>query len=230
MDNEERRFWNSWNAEHREEAQGDVSIRQAEVIDSWLRGCDGLALLDAGCGTGWLCERLIAYGRVVGTDLADEVIERAQHRVPAGRFVAGDIMMVDVGRDFDVVCSLEVLSHVEDQHAFLERLHSLLVPGGRLFLATQNRPVLQRFNRIPPPGPGQRRRWVDRRELRQLLTEAGLRVDEMRVVSPRSDHGIMRRVVKAAELMHGSAILERLGFGWTIMAAATRPEVDAASS
>ena len=64
-------------------------------------------------------------------DLADEVIARAQARVPDARFVAGDVMTVDVGADFDVVVSLEVLSHVEDQHAFLVRLRDWLRDGTR---------------------------------------------------------------------------------------------------
>ena len=182
------------------------------------------AILDAGCGTGWMTERLLPFGTVVGTDLADEVVDRAAARVPEARFVAGDIMTVDVGGNFDVVVSLEVLSHVPDQAAFLERLRSLLRPGGRLMLATQNRPVLQRFNRIPPPAPGQLRRWVDKRELQRQLDDAGFVVDELRFLTPRADHGVMRVVAKAGRILHASSVLERLGFGWTIMVSARRRE------
>ncbi len=151
-DDIERRFWNNWNTQNREVIQDEAPIRQAQVILDWIGEQRDLTILDAGCGTGWLCERLVSYGRVVGTDLADEVIDRAQHRVPAGRFVAGDIMTIDVGEKFDLVCSLEVLSHVENQRAFLERLHSFLIPGGRLFLATQNRPSSPALQPRPPAG------------------------------------------------------------------------------
>ena len=149
-DGTSREFWNTWNATNREGAQGAVSHRQAEVVRGWLVGRSELSILDAGCGSGWLCEQITSFGAVVGTDLADEVIARAQERVPTARFVRGDIMSVDVGHDFDVVVSLEVLSHVADQVAFLRRLHDWLRPGGQLMLATQNKPVLARFNRIPP--------------------------------------------------------------------------------
>lgn len=220
MDTRERGFWNEWNAAHRESDLADVSMRQAEVIESWLAGRKDLSILDAGCGSGWFTARLLQFGSVVGTDLADEVLARARARVPAATFVAGDVMTVDVGTGFDVVVTLEVLSHVSDQDAFLRRLHSLLVPGGRLLLATQNRPILERFNRIPAAAPGQRRRWVDRRELRTLAGAAGFHIESMIVVSPKADHGVMRFIARVARKARCTRMLEHLGFGWTIMLSA----------
>lgn len=223
-DQRERDFWNRWNAEAREQMQGDVSLDQAATVEEWLGDQRDMRILDAGCGTGWMCERLVRFGSVVGTDLADEVVDRARERVPAASFVAGDIMDVDVGGDFDVIVSLEVLSHVADQPAFLRRLRSLLRAEGRLIIATQNRPVLERFNRLPPPGSGQLRHWVDRRELRTLLEDGGFVVDDIRLRTPKSDHGPMRAIAKVGRVLRCSALLERLGFGWTIMASATRAE------
>ena len=217
VNDESKQFWNAWNASAREERQGDVSHRQAELVTRWLTGESDLKILDAGCGTGWMCNQLTEFGEVVGTDLADEVVERATWRVPNASFVAGDIMMVELSNDFDVVVSMEVLSHVADQPALLERFRELLRPGGQLMLATQNRTVLERYNRIPPPGPGQLRRWVDRRELRRMVTDAGFHVSEVRTVSPKADHGVMRLVAKLGRLTRTTRVLERLGFGWTIM-------------
>ncbi len=222
MQDAELNFWNGWNLTHRGTDQGDESRRQAEVVIDWLGDDCRLRILDAGCGTGWMSEALLAYGSVVGTDLADAVVARAAERVPDAVFVAGDVMTVDLPGPFDVVVSLEVLSHVEDQRAFMVRLRSLLVEGGRLILATQNRTVLERFNRIDPPQPGQRRRWRSRGELAPLMLDAGFRIDVMRTVSPKADHGPMRYVAKLGRLLHLTRLLERLGFGWTIMALATR--------
>jgi 2-polyprenyl-3-methyl-5-hydroxy-6-metoxy-1,4-benzoquinol methylase len=216
-------YWNWWNAEHREASQGNVSRRQAEVVEAWLSGRRELRLLDVGCGSGWMCERLLSFGSVTGTDLADEVVERARDRLPAAQFFAGDFATVDVGVDYDVIVALEVLSHVADQPAFMQRVASLLVVGGELMLATQNRPILERFNRIPPPGPGQRRQWVDKQQVARLMSDAGLRVLELRTVSPIADHGLMRYVTKAARLTRTERVLERFGFGWTIMARAVKP-------
>src|SRR5690349_1749997 len=166
----ERSFWNRWNAT-REFRQGRICTEQRTVVQRWLDaiGRRDLLLIDIGCGAGWLCEKLIHYGRVVGTDLSDEVLARAAQRMPDVEFVAGDFMQLGFERErFDIAVSLEVLTHVADQPAFLAKIASLLKPGGRLMLATQNRAALEK-NDIEPPEPGQLRRWVDRDELRQLL-------------------------------------------------------------
>lgn len=134
----------------------------------------------------WLAGTWLAnYGRVTATDLADEVLVRARARHPETTFLAGDFMDLDLAEgSFDVVVSLEVLSHVADQPAFLERCSSLLREGGLLMLATQNRPVLERLNDVPPPRPGQLRKWVDAQELRTLL-EPHFEVHELFSVTPR---------------------------------------------
>ena len=55
-------------------------------------------------------------------------------------------MALDFGvGQFDVAVSLEVLSHVADTQAFIDKIASLLKPGGYLMLATQNRSVLERY-------------------------------------------------------------------------------------
>src|SRR5215213_444620 len=107
-----RRYWNSWNAQSREHGQDRVSLDQARVVEGWLKGRQGLSILEAGCGAGWMSERLAKFGSVIAVDLADEVIERAQQRVPAVRFIAGDLLEIDLGSGYDVVVSLEVLAHV----------------------------------------------------------------------------------------------------------------------
>ena len=89
-------------------------------------------------------------------------------------------------------------------------------------LATQNRPVLERFNRIAPVAPGQGRQFVDRKQLGELLDRAGFDLTEMRVVTPLASRGLLRVVAKAGRILRLQPLLERCGFGWTIMARATR--------
>src|SRR5690606_17852896 len=110
------------------------------------------------------------YGAVTATDLSDEVLSRAALRWPQARFIAVDFMALDLGESrFDVIVTLEVLSHVRDQKGFIRKLASHLRPGGHLMLATQNRLVLENYNAVPPPAPGKLRRWVDKHELVDLL-------------------------------------------------------------
>ena len=220
MDNSAVSYWNEWNLESREVSQGRVSHDQARVVEEWLRGRSGLSILEAGCGTGWMSARLAEFGSVHGIDQANEVVERARHRVPHVSFEAGDLLETDLGSGYDVAVTLEVLSHVDDQALFLRRIHGALKRGGQLLLATQNKPILSKYNNIPPPGPGQLRHWLDRHELVQLVEDAGFSVDEVFLVTPQADHGIMRLVAKAGRMTRTDRVMARLGFGWTIMLSA----------
>src|SRR5262245_2014932 len=115
-------FWNEWNTTAREATISEVALEQADVIVSWFEriGRSDLEIIEVGCGTGWLCPRLTRFGHVTGTDLSDQVLVRAAQRVPEAQFVAGDFMALDFGlARYDVAVSLEVLSHVADQRAFL---------------------------------------------------------------------------------------------------------------
>ena len=193
---DQRRMWNEWNAAYRERTQGEVSHRQAAQVERWLAALarKDLDILEVGCGAGWMCERLRPFGRVTGTDLADEAITRARARVPGVNFLSGDFMEVALAKgSFDIVVTLEVLSHVADQPAFLARIAELLRPGGLLMLATQNRPVLERCSSIGPPLPGQLRHWVDGEQLRRLLAPSYSLV-ELTSVLPAGDQGWLRLV------------------------------------
>lgn len=228
-------FWNGWNAAHREASLADVSEDQRAVVLRWLDATArrDLRIIDVGCGTGWLSGRLAHYGHVTATDLADAVVARAAERHPEVSFRAGDFMSLDFPeRAFDVAVSCEVLSHVADQQAFVARIARLLKPGGLLMVATQNRPALQ-LNDIPPPAPGQLRRWVDRRELAVLLGR-DFEVEEMFSITPRFNRGALRRLnsprLRSAAESAGLGrampwlrrLQERAGLGWTLMARARR--------
>lgn len=229
-------FWNTWNAEAREAGVGEVSIKQSQCVLNWLSslGRTDLNIIDVGCGAGWLCGQLLPFGRVTGTDLSDQVLGRAAQRVPSVKFVAGDFMSLSFAKEaFDVAVSLEVLSHVSDQPAFLAKLASSLRPGGYLMLATQNRPQLER-NDLPPPAPGQIRKWVDREELTTLLSKAFV-IDELFSITPSFNRGFLRYVnsqkLNRALSIAGLGVVSRqlkrsqesAGLGWTLMALAHKP-------
>ena len=226
----EKSFWNTWNSMTREHGQSVVPTQQAEVVNEWLRSSSrtDLDIIDVGCGAGWLAPLLEGYGRVTATDLAAEVLTRAARRWPNVRFVAGDFMSIEFEESsYDVVVSLEVLSHVADQAAFVARLRRILRPGGELMLATQNRSALE-LNRIPPPGEGQRRQWVNRDELIALL-EPNFEILELRSITPQFNRG-WRRVINSRKLAGAlrrmrldaiprwtTSVQERRWMGWTLI-------------
>lgn len=193
---DQQAFWNSWNNIFIDGARGPTSQRQADVIQTWLQnlGRRDLSIIDVGCGTGWMSRRLLPFGSVVGIDLSHEVLATAQKRIPEARFMAGDFMQMDLAEiRADVVVTLEVLTHVADQGAFLQRISQLLRPGGYLMLATQNRFVLERSDGVAPRAHGQIRQWVDRHRLRALVSEQ-FEIKQLISVHPYGHRGMLRAI------------------------------------
>lgn len=226
-------FWNRWNGIFVQSQRGPTSQRQSEIVLGWLQrlGRRDLDILEVGCGTGWMCSRMSPFGRVTGTDLSNQVLEGSQRRWPDVKFVAGDFLSVDLGREaFDVIVTLEVLSHVPDHAAFLRRIAGLLRPGGHVMIATQNRFVLERWSEVAPRSYGQIRKWVRPRELRRLL-EVDFEVEELFTVVPFAHGGILR-IINSPKLNSLAARLvspdtlsrwkEKAGLGHTIMALARK--------
>ena len=107
--------------------------------------CEGLRVLDVGCGGGLICEPLARLGaRVTGLDPAPENIEAAR-RHAAGQGLDIDYRAARVedlaaeGAPFDAVVCLEVVEHVPDVGAFLKTCAALVRPGGLMLLSTINR-------------------------------------------------------------------------------------------
>jgi SAM-dependent methyltransferase len=100
----------------------------------------GMSLLDVGCGPGTLTvdlARRVALGRVVGVDVADDVVAEARaHAAAEGvarvELVAGDFRTLDPGPGggFDVVHAHQVLQHLRDPVGALAAMARLAVPGG----------------------------------------------------------------------------------------------------
>jgi 2-polyprenyl-6-hydroxyphenyl methylase/3-demethylubiquinone-9 3-methyltransferase len=124
-----------------------------ETIDRFAR--PGGRVLDIGCGTGFLLERLADRGYSgVGVDLSPESVAIARKRL--GEMGAADRLQAEIGSAyeppegvFDLVTLTDVLEHLEDPRACLRALAGRLAPGGLLVISTPNRRSL--------PGA---RRWL----------------------------------------------------------------------
>lgn len=236
----QRDYWDAWNASNREQRLSEVSLDQRDMVLRRLHDLDrtDLDLIEVGCGAGWLCPSLKPFGRVTATDLSPHVLGRASQRVPDVRFIAGDFMALDIEpASFDAVVTLEVLSHVADHHAFVEKLHTILRPSGLLILATQNRPVLERFNDVPAPRPGQLRRWFAKNELETLLAPF-FEVQHLQTITPVASKGPLRlvagrktkRIIRAAIGRSLEHALAKAGLGWTLMVLARKRELAGSST
>lgn len=102
--------------------------------------CDGLEVLDAGCGVGYGTAYLAETARrVVGVDQSENAIAYARSRYtrPNVQFRVGDLLQLPDPDDvFDVVCCFETIEHLSDQDAFIGQVRRLLRPDGAFLVST----------------------------------------------------------------------------------------------
>ena len=98
-------------------------------------------ILDLGCGTGWASRRmarLATSGEVIGLDVADEMLRRAEQSsagVKNVRYVRGSAEKIPApDNHFNKVLSVESFYYYADQGKALEELRRIMTPGGRLFI------------------------------------------------------------------------------------------------
>lgn len=97
------------------------------LVERYGRGAD---VLEAGCGTGLLLERIARFAaRARGVDLSGGMLAHARER-------GLDVVQASItalpyaDESFDLVCSFKVLAHVSDIRAALAEMARVTRPGG----------------------------------------------------------------------------------------------------
>ena len=102
----------------------------------------GARALDAGCGTGFQTVILAELGyRSHGLDLSAASVAVARARLPASRFVRGDLGALPYGdATFDaVVCAGSTLDFVDEPGRAVAEIARVMRPGARLLLEYERR-------------------------------------------------------------------------------------------
>lgn len=136
-----------------EYAKGIASLEEAGVegeplgllprMLDLLGNLDGLTILDAGCGEGYLSRVLASRSaKVTGIDVSPRLIQIAREKDPDGaiEYRVGDLSkpLPEYEEHFDAIASRLVLNDVYDYKGFIATLTSVLKPGGRLVVAMNN--------------------------------------------------------------------------------------------
>lgn len=117
-------------------------IRSDEIVHTILDNAGveaGMDILDVACGTGVLIPDYLRRGAssVTGIDISPKMVEIAQEKFPQAQvtILCGDVETTDFARLFDRVVVYNAFPHFPDPERLIERLSSLLRPGGRLTVA-----------------------------------------------------------------------------------------------
>ncbi len=122
----------SWNVDLYNEKHGFVHRFGSQLIDL-LEPKSGERILDLGCGSGQLTERIAASGaEVIGIDSSDEMISAASKLYPNQKFYLMDAASFSFQEPFDAIFSNAVLHWVEDQKSAVSNMFQHLKAGGRL--------------------------------------------------------------------------------------------------
>ena len=98
-------------------------------------------ILDYGCGQGRLCGELqkAGYGKVVGVDFSEAMIQRAREALPGIEFAVLDASGLTLpAQSVDCALLFAVLTCIPDdasQRAVVEQLERVLKPGGVVYLS-----------------------------------------------------------------------------------------------
>lgn len=126
-------------------------IQHQRVYDFCKKYIKNKNVLEAGCGSGFGTYRLADYAKnIIGIDVDEFSLNKAKEKFkkPNLSFILGDITSLGLSRKFDVIISLQVIEHIEEDLFFVEKLQSMLETNGLLILSTPNR-LTSSFNENP---------------------------------------------------------------------------------
>jgi SAM-dependent methyltransferase len=190
-------YWDEWNQtwRFRDDCDGFME-RQRDLAISVARetGLREVRILDVGCGTGWLGNALLPFGRVWGTDLSPSAIADGSRRYPELKLICSDFLEVDLPGPFDLVVSADAFAPMHDHEACVRRIAALLNPGGTFLLMTQNPPIWRRrstLRQLPNCVPhASTDEWPSLGRIRDLLRPSFI-IQRVTSLDPGGDTGFL---------------------------------------
>ena len=149
-----------------------------EALFEMLRGIEGHLFLEVGCGAGDTSHKLLERGyNGVGIDFSPTAIEQASRKlmpfIEEGRYNLIEANFLDnppLSNDFNIVMSLFVMEHVQDDVGFLRLLKSKVRPGGHIIISVPGRK--DKWS-LEDETTGHLRRY-DREDLFKVFEQAGI--------------------------------------------------------
>jgi SAM-dependent methyltransferase len=102
------------------------------IFRQYLAGQVRPRVLEVGCGTGFVLQRLAAEGRyqLIGLEEHLAGLRHARGRLPAVEFVQADARDLPYEAEFDAIGAFDVIEHIGEDGAVLASIHHALKPNG----------------------------------------------------------------------------------------------------
>lgn len=150
-----------------------------------IRNFAGLSVLDLGCGSGFLCEKLKSGGahRVVGVDL----VKPSNASSTDWEFLSADLDQSDWScvlsqEPFDLIFAFDIIEHLQSPYLFLQNCLRLLSAEGQVVLTTPNVNSWERLSK-PKTWSGardeQHKTLFNRYSLSFVLERAGFELQQL---------------------------------------------------
>ena len=131
------------------------------------------AVLEVGCGTGYLLNAL-QPSRGMGIDIRADLVDFARATYPALTFRQQDANQPDFGGEtFDYIILSDTIGYLDDVQQVLMQLHAACHADTRLIITYQNAlwsPVLGAAESIGLKMPEKCQNWLDKGDIANLLT------------------------------------------------------------
>jgi 2-polyprenyl-3-methyl-5-hydroxy-6-metoxy-1,4-benzoquinol methylase len=116
--------------------------KRMALVNRWL--VPAARILDVGCAAGYFLRIVKQFGHDVhGVELSEAIAKEAVAALGTDRVHIGTLDDAVAAMDyqpqsFDLITLWDVIEHIPNPQAVLHRIRTLLKPGGRLLLETQN--------------------------------------------------------------------------------------------
>ncbi|MEP6754797.1 MAG: class I SAM-dependent methyltransferase [Chthonomonadales bacterium] len=111
-------------------------VGRHNLVLSFLNGVyssrKDLVILDIGCGTGAMSQKLAKFGQVVSADFSPLALEFSRKRGLTDLCAADAMRLPIQSQTFDLIIALDILEHLPDDEAALAEFQRILKPGGRV--------------------------------------------------------------------------------------------------
>jgi SAM-dependent methyltransferase len=133
-------------------------------------------ILEIGCGTGHNLEMLSAFGKVDALELDDEARAIAERRL--GRKVMSAPLPELAGvpdRRYDLIAALDVIEHIDDDHAAIAAIAAKLKRGGKLLMTVPAHQWMWSAHDVV----NHHKRRYSKQALRRLIENSPLRLEKI---------------------------------------------------